>query len=84
MNDIEEYNPIKKRKILILFGDVTADMLNTKTVNGIVTELLIRERKLNIYLVFITQFYFAVPKNIRLNFTHYINVKISRKGELII
>ena len=47
------------------------DMLNNKKLNPIVTELFIRSRKLNISLVFITQYYFAVPKNIRLNSTHY-------------
>ena len=46
-----------------------------KKLNSIVTELFISGRKLNIYLVFITQFYFAVPKNIRLNSTHYFGMK---------
>ena len=47
-----------------------ADMLSNKKLNLVVTELFFRGRKLNIYLVFITQSYFAVPKNIRLNSTH--------------
>ena len=51
------------------FDDVIAEMLSNKKLNPIVTELFIRDRKLNISLVFITQSYFAVPKNIRLNFT---------------
>ena len=51
---IEEYNPHKKRKILIVFDDMIADMLNNKKVNPIVTELFIRRRKLNIFLLFIT------------------------------
>ena len=51
-------------------------------INPIVTELFIRGRKLNISLVFITQFYFAVPKNIRLNSTHYFIMKIPNKQEL--
>ena len=59
-----------------------ADMLSNKTFNPIVTELLIRGRKLNISLVFITQFYFAVPKNIGLNSTHYFIMKIPNKQEL--
>ena len=50
---------------------MTTDMLNNKKLNPIVTELFVRSRKLNISLVFITQYYFAVPKNIRLNSTHY-------------
>ena len=65
--NIEEYNPNKKCKILIVFDDMIADILSNKKLNPIVTELSIRGRKLNISLVFITQSYFSVPKNIRLN-----------------
>ena len=79
---IEEYNPNKKRKILIVFDDMIADMLTNKKLNPVVTELFIRGRKLNISLVFITQSYFAVPKNIRVNFTHYFIMKIPNKREL--
>ena len=64
--NIEEYNPNKKRKILIVFDDMIADMLSNKKLNPVVTELFISVRKLNISLVFITQSYFVVPKNIRL------------------
>ena len=53
-----------------------------KKFNPIVTELFIRGRKLNVFLVFITQFYFAVPENIRLNSTHYFIMKVSNKREL--
>ena len=53
---------IKKRKILIVFDDMIADMLSNKKVNPIVTELFIRGRKLNISLAFITQYYFLLPK----------------------
>ena len=67
---IEKYNPNKRRKILIVFGDMIADMLSNKNLNQIVIESFIRGRWLNISLVFITKFYFAVPKNIRLNSTH--------------
>ena len=80
--NIEEYNPNKKRKILIVFDGMIADMLSNKKLNPIVTELFIRGRKLNISLVFITQSYFAVPKNIRLNSTHYFIMKIPNKQEL--
>ena len=59
-----------------------ADMLSNKKLNPILTELFIRGRKLNICLVFITQSYFAVPKNIRLNSTHYFVMKIPNKREL--
>ena len=61
--NIEEYNPNKKHKILLVFDDdLIADMLNNKKLNPIVTELFIRGRELNISFVFITQSYFAVPK----------------------
>ena len=80
--NIEEHNPNKKRKILIVFDDMIADMLCKKKLNPIVTELFIRGRKLNIYLIFIIQSYFAVPKNIRQNSTHYFIMKIPYKREL--
>ena len=80
--DIEEYNPNKKRKILIVFDDMIADMLSNKKLNPIVSELFIRGRKLNISLVFFTQSYFAVLKGIRLNSTHYFIIIISNKREL--
>ena len=80
--NIEEYNPNIKRKILILFDDIIADMLSNKKRNPIVTELFIRERRLNYPLVFITESYFAVPKNIGLNLTHYFVMKILTKREL--
>ena len=57
-------------------------MLSNKKLNQIVTELFIRGRKLNISLTFITQSYFVVPKNIRLNSTHYFVMKIPNKREL--
>ena len=86
MNDIykniEEYNPNKKRKILIVFDDMIADMLSNKKLNPIVTELFIRSKKLNISLVFITKSYFVLPKNIRLNPTHYFIMNIPSKREL--
>ena len=78
----EEYNPNKKRKILIVFDDMIADMLSNKKLNPIVTLLFIRGRKLDISLVFITQSYFAVPKIIALNYTHYFIMKIPKKREL--
>ena len=80
--NIEEYNPDKEQKILVVFDDIIADMLSNKNLNPIVTELLIRSRKLKISLVFITQSYFAVPKSIRLNFTDHFVMKIKNKREL--
>ena len=58
--NFEEYNPNKERKILVVFDDMIADMLSNKKLNLTVTVLFIRDKKLNIYLVFITQCYFAV------------------------
>ena len=55
-----------------------ANMLSNKNLNPVVTKLFIRGRRLNVYLVFFTQSYFAVPKNIRLNSTHYVIIKIPK------
>ena len=79
--NIEDYNPIKKRKILIFFDDMIADMINNNKLNPTVTELFIRGRKLNISIVFITQSYFKVPKDVRLNSTHLFILKIPNKRE---
>ena len=65
--NIEENSPNKKRKMLIVFHDMIADMLSNKNLSPVKTELCIRDRKLNISLDFITQPYLAVPKSIRLN-----------------
>ena len=80
--NIKDYNPGKKRKILIVFDDMIADMINNKKLNPVVTELFIRGRKLNISIVFITQSYFEVPKDIRLSSTHFSIMKIPNKREL--
>ena len=80
--NIEDYNPRKKRKVLIVFDDIIADMINNKRLNPIVTELFISGRKLNISIVFITQSYFKVPKDVRLNSTHFFIMKIPNKREL--
>ena len=80
--NIEDYNPGKRRKILIIFDDMIADMINNKRLNPVVTELFIRGRKLNISNVFITQSYFKVPKDVRLNSTHFFILKIPNKREL--
>ena len=76
------YNPNKENKILIVFDDMIADMINDKKLNSILTELFIRSRKLNISLVFITQSYFKVPKNVRNNSTHFFIMKIPNKRKL--
>ena len=80
--NIEDYNPIKKRKVLIIFDDMIVDMINNNKLNPIVTELFIRGRKFNISIVFITQSYFKVPKDVRLNSTHFFIMKIPNKREL--
>ena len=77
--NFEEYNLNKKRKILIVFYDMIAYMLINEKVNPVVTELSIRGIKLNISLIFITQYYFAVRKNITLNSTHYFIMKVPNK-----
>ena len=80
--NINYYNPYKENKILIVFDDMIADMIHNKKLNSIVTELFIRGRKLNISLVFITQSYFKVPKDVRLNTTHFFIANIPNKREL--
>ena len=79
---IGDYNPDLENKILVVFDDMIADMINNKRLDLIVTELFIRRRKSNISLVFITQSYFKVPKDVRLNTTHFFFTKISNKREL--
>ena len=80
--NIEEYNPNKKQKILIVFDDMIADMLTKKKLNPMVTGLFTTGRKLSIPLVFITQSDFPVPKNIRPNSTPYFFMKIPNKRQL--
>ena len=86
MNDIcentDDYNPSRKRKILIVFHDMIADIMTNKRFQSIIKELFIRCRKLNISIAFITQSYFSVPKDVRLNSTYYLIMKINNKKEL--
>ena len=70
------------KTLINTFHDMIADMINNKKLNSIVTELFIRDRKLNISLVFIMQSYFKVPKDVRLNTTHFFITKIPNKREL--
>ena len=79
--NIDEYNPSKKCKILILFDDMIADMINNKKLNSIVTELFIKGRKSNISLAFIIQSYLRVPKDVRLISAHFFIMKIPNKRE---
>ena len=80
--NIDDCNPDKQSKILIVFDDMTADMIPNKKLNLIVTKLFIRGRKLNISLVFIIQSYFKVPKDLRLNPSHFFMAKILNKRVL--
>ena len=80
--NIDDYNPDKENKILIVFDDMIADMINNKKLNSIVTELFIRGSKLNISIVFMTQSYFKVPKNVTLKTNHFFIAKILNKKEL--
>ena len=77
--NIEEYNADKERKMLIVFDDMIADLTNNKKLNSMITKLFIRGRKLNISLIFITQSYFKVRKDIRLNTAHFFVMKIPKK-----
>ena len=75
--NINYYNPDKENKILIVFDDMIAvDIIHNKTLDLIVTELFIRGRKLNIYLVF------KIPKDVRLNTTHFLSQKSQMKENL--
>ena len=79
--NIDKYNLDKENKILIVFDDIIADMIHNTKLNSIVTELFIRGKKLNISLVFITQSYFKVPKDGRLNTTYFFITKIRDERE---
>ena len=80
--NIDEYKPNRKTKMLIAFDDMIADIMTNKKYQVITKELFIRCRKLNFSLAFITQFYFFVPKDVRSNSTHYLIMKINNKSEL--
>ena len=86
MNDvyqnIDDYNPSRKRKILFAFDDMIADIMSNKKFQAMIKELFSRCNKLNISLVFITQSYFSVQKDVRLNSTHYLIMKINNRKEL--
>ena len=75
--NIDDYNPTRKRRILIVFDDMIADIMTNIKFQAIIKKFFFRCRKLNISLVFITQSYFSVPKDVRLNSTHYLIMKIN-------
>ena len=70
--NINDYSPVRKRKKLIAFDDMIVDIISNKKFPAIIEKLFVRCRKLNISLVFITQSYFSVPKDVRLDATHFI------------
>ena len=82
LDDINNYNKNRDKKVLMVFDDMIADIMSSKKFKAIIKELFIRCRKLNISIIFITQSYFRTPKDARLNSTHYVIMKIQSKKEL--
>ena len=80
--NIGDYNPDPENKTSIVSDDMIADMINNRRLDSIVIELFISGRKLNISLVFITQSYFKVPEDVRLNTTHFFIAKIPNEKDL--
>ena len=78
--NIDDYN-LSRKKILIVFDDVIAGIMANKKFQTIIKELFIRYRKVNISLVFITQSYFSVPRDVRLNSTQYLIMTINNRKE---
>ena len=82
VDDINNYNKNKVKKVLIVFDDMIADIEYNKNFKRIIKELFYRAHKINLSIVFITQSYFRALKDARLNSTHYILIKIGNKKEL--
>ena len=82
LDDINNYNKNRDKKVLIVFDDMIADIKYNKNFKPIIKELFYRARKTNVSIVFITQSYFRTLKDARLNSTHYIIMKINHKKEL--
>ena len=82
LDDINNYNKNRDKKVLIVFDDMMADIEYNKNFKRIIKELFYRTRKINVSIVFITQSYFKALKYARLNSTHYILMKIGNKKEL--
>ena len=80
---IEDHNPGKKRKVLLVFHDMVGDVTPNKKLHPVTTELFIRSQKLIISLVFITQSFFHTPKSVTLNTTHFIIMKIPNRQKLL-
>ena len=82
LSDIEYYNKKRKRKALITFDDMISHVMSVKKAQQILKDLFVRCIKLNISLCFLTQSKFSVPKDVRLNCTHYILFKLDNNREL--
>ena len=80
--NIDHYNIKRTKMVLIVFDDMIAEIMTNKNFKSIIKELFIRCRKLNICIVFITPSYFRTPKDVKLNSTHYLLMKIQNKKEL--
>ena len=80
--NIDDYNKKRKRKVLIVFHDMIADIMSSNKFKAIIKERFMRYRKLNISIVFIRQSYFRTPKDARLNSTHYVIMKIQSRKKL--
>ena len=80
--NIDDCSSSRKRKVLIVFDDMIADIMSNKNFQAIINQLFIRCRKLNISFAFITQSYFSIPKDVRLNSMDYLIMKINSKREL--
>ena len=81
LSNIEDYNKKRKRKILIIFDDMISHVMSDRRAQQILKGLFIRCRKLNISLCFLIQSYFLVPKDVRINCTHYILFKFNNKRD---
>ena len=82
LSDNEDYNKKRKRKVLIIFDDMIFHVMSDKKAQQILKDLFIRCRKLNISLCFLTQSFFSVPKDVKLNCTDYLLCKLNNKREL--
>ena len=82
INDIEDYNKKRKRKIHFIFDDMISHVMSDKKAQQTLKDLFIRCRKLNISLCFLTQSYFSVPKEVKLNCPHYTLFKLNNRREL--
>ena len=82
LDDINNYNINRDKKVLIVFDDMIPYIEYNKNFTQIIKELSYRARKINVSIVFITQSYFRALKDARLNSTHYILMKIGNKKEL--